>query len=240
VLCSQSHGGDGPSTRSDQPRIPENRTEPLTNPNTSMKRLITRFLLAADTRKMTSPFHNRIRKVCPLVAATLIIPALAISFAVPTLAQEKDAVDPQVIEQLAQIDKKYSEAVNNNDAAAVAALFTEDAVYVTDRGLVYGRQAIEKQYAEWFKGAHASDHIGKGDPNSARFSGMTDILGMTNNVTICGEWSSTWQAPGQKPEHLKGYWSAVDTRVGDVWKIQLLTYNVAPAPAATTASTETK
>jgi uncharacterized protein (TIGR02246 family) len=161
---------------------------------------------------------------------------LAITFAVPTFAQEKDAVDPQVIEQLAQIDKKYAEAVNNNDAAAVAALFTEDAVYVTDRGLIYGRQAVEKQYAEWFKGAHASDHVGKGDPNSAHFTGMIDILGMTNNVMISGEWSGTWQAPGQKPEHLKGYWSAIDIRVGDAWKIQLLTYNVAPAPAATTAT----
>src|SRR5215472_10531864 len=40
-----------------------------------MKRLIARFLLAADTRKMTAPFHNRIRKVCPLMAATLILPA---------------------------------------------------------------------------------------------------------------------------------------------------------------------
>jgi len=42
-----------------------------------MKRLIIRFLPAADARKMTLPFHNRIRKVCPLVAATLIIPTLA-------------------------------------------------------------------------------------------------------------------------------------------------------------------
>ena len=66
---------------------------------------------------MIPPFHNRIRKVCPLVAATLILPALAISFAVPTFAQQKDAVDPQLIEQLAQIDKKYAEATNNNDGA---------------------------------------------------------------------------------------------------------------------------
>jgi len=41
---------------------------------------------------MNPPFHNRIRKVCALVAATLILPALAISFAVPTFAQQKDAV----------------------------------------------------------------------------------------------------------------------------------------------------
>jgi hypothetical protein len=87
VLCSQSHGRDRPSTRSDQPRIPENRTvnEPEI-PGYPMKRLI-----AADTRKMTPPFHNRIRKVCPLVPATLILSALAICLALPTFAQEKDA-----------------------------------------------------------------------------------------------------------------------------------------------------
>jgi ketosteroid isomerase-like protein len=34
--------------------------------------------------------------------------------------------------------KKYDEAMNNNDAAAVATFFTEDAVIVTDTGPVYG------------------------------------------------------------------------------------------------------
>jgi len=174
----------------------------------------------------------------------LTLVGLAISFALPTFAQQKDALDPQLIERLAQIDKKYAEATNNNDAAAVAALFTEDAVFVTqDTGLLYGRQAIEKQYAEWFKGAHASDHIGKSDPKCTRFL-RTTVNAMTGGepdyVMRGGEWSATWQAQGQKPEHLKGYWSAINTREGDDWKIQMLTTNVTPAPAATTASAETK
>jgi len=168
------------------------------------------------------------------VVTTLIIPALAISFAVPTFAQQKDAVDSQVIEQLAQIDKKYGEAFNNNDAAAVAALFTEDAVFATDRGPVYGRQAVEKQYAEWFKGSHASEHFIKIDPNFTRF------LVPTDNVMRGGEWSGTWQAPGQKPVQLNGYWSEIATRVDDDWKIRMLTYNITPATAPATASAETK
>ena len=45
---------------------------------------------------------------------------LAIGFAVPTLAQEKDAVDPQTRQQLEAIDKIFDEAYNKNDAAAVA------------------------------------------------------------------------------------------------------------------------
>jgi ketosteroid isomerase-like protein len=46
------------------------------------------------------------------------------------------------------------QAVNNNDAAAVAALYTEDAVFLTDRGPVCGPQAVEKWYADVFKAWH--------------------------------------------------------------------------------------
>ena len=107
------------------------------------------------------------------VVTTLIIPALAISFAVPTFAQQKDAVDSQVIEQLAQIDKKYGEAFNNNDAAAVAALFTEDGVYMTDRGPVIGRPAIEKYHADLFKQIHLSNNLVTVDADSAQLRAHT-------------------------------------------------------------------
>ena len=63
---------------------------------------------------------------------------LVISFALPIFAQHKETVDPQTIEQLIAFGKKFNEAENNNDAAALAALFTEDAVFVTDTGSVYG------------------------------------------------------------------------------------------------------
>jgi uncharacterized protein (TIGR02246 family) len=46
--------------------------------------------------------------------------------------------------------KKFDEAFNNNDPAALAALFTEDAVEVTDTGPIYGREAIEKYHADVF------------------------------------------------------------------------------------------
>jgi uncharacterized protein (TIGR02246 family) len=58
--------------------------------------------------------------------------------------QKKDIFDPKVAEQIEAIAKKYDEAVDNNDASALAALFTDDAVFVTDTGPIHGRQAIEK------------------------------------------------------------------------------------------------
>jgi uncharacterized protein (TIGR02246 family) len=55
--------------------------------------------------------------------------------------------------------KKIDEAYKNNDAAALAAFYAEDAVLVTDTGLIYGRDAIEKMYADLFKQVHFSNHL---------------------------------------------------------------------------------
>jgi uncharacterized protein (TIGR02246 family) len=49
------------------------------------------------------------------------------------------------------VNRTNASASDNNDAAAVASLFTEDAVLVTDSGPVYGRDAIEKYYTAVFK-----------------------------------------------------------------------------------------
>ena len=151
---------------------------------------------------------------------------LAISFALPTFGQQKEKVDPKVIEQLNAISKKFDEAVNSNDADAITALFTEDAIFVTDTGPLYGLQAIEKQWAEWFKGAHHSNHMSKPDPNSVRIVGTADKIGYN------GDWSETDEPPNGKPFQLKGYWLAIDTREGDAWKIWMLGYNLTPAPPA--------
>src|ERR1700722_15052760 len=78
----------------------------------------------------------------------LALAGIAISFASPTFAQQKDTVDPKIIEQLQEEDKNFEEAYNKHDAAAIAALFTEDAVLVTPHGTFTGRAAIKKKYEE--------------------------------------------------------------------------------------------
>jgi ketosteroid isomerase-like protein len=75
---------------------------------------------------------------------------LAISFALPAFAEQKVAADPQIRQQLDALGQKYDEAFNNGDAAALAALYTEDGIEVTNTGPVYGREAIEKYYADLF------------------------------------------------------------------------------------------
>jgi ketosteroid isomerase-like protein len=155
----------------------------------------------------------------------LALAGLAFSYAFPVVAQQ--TADPKTIEQFDEFNKKFDEAFNNNDAAAVAAFFTEDAVQVTPEGPIYGREAIEKQFADLFTQIHVSEHINKTDrpPHAIGTAG--------NEVWRNGEWSFTLQGKSGGPIQLKGYWSAINVRVGDEWKILMLTYNVTPAPAAT-------
>ena len=81
------------------------------------------------------------------IRSLIALAGLVIGFTVPTFAQEKETVDPQIRQQLDALAKKFDEASNKADAAALAALFTQDAVEVAPEGLVYGRQALEKSTA---------------------------------------------------------------------------------------------
>jgi uncharacterized protein (TIGR02246 family) len=161
----------------------------------------------------------------------LALVGLAIGFAVPAFAQQKDTVDPQTIEQLDALTKKFMDFIDNNDAAAVTAVFTEDAIFVTPHGPVYGREAIEKFFADVFKRVHFSNHLAKADSNSIRFLGTA-----ANEVWRNGEFSETDTPQGQTggPMQIKGYWSAVEVREGDAWKHRMCTFNITPPPAAET------
>ena len=118
--------------------------------------------------------------------------------------------------------------------AAIGAFFTEDGIFVTDRGPIYGRQAIEKWYAELFKGWQPKNHLGTFDPDSPHLIGTAgDALWET------GGWSETGQGPNGEPIPVKGYWSAVKVRQGEGWKIRMMTANVTPAPAAAASPTVT-
>ena len=151
---------------------------------------------------------------------------LAISFGLPTFAQQKDTADPELTEQLKALSKKTDDAYNNNDPAAVAALFTEDAVLVTPHGAFYGREAIEKYYADVFKQFHFSNHLQKADQYSPHIIGTTGDEAWSN-----GEWTLTHQGQNAGLVEVKGYWSAIQVREGGVWKKRLLTVNETSALA---------
>jgi uncharacterized protein (TIGR02246 family) len=163
------------------------------------------------------------------VRLLLTLAGLSIGFAVPVLAEEKNVVNPQISQQLDALGGKFDEVFNKNDAAAVAAFYTEDVVLVTPGGLVYGRQAIEKWHADLFQKSHYSNRITKFDQNSLRIIGTAG-----NEIWVAGEWSVTVQDQNGPPLQHKGYFSAVDMREGDTWKIRMTTFNATPQPAKPT------
>ena len=84
----------------------------------------------------------------------LTLISLAVSPVVSAIALEQNTVDPEVRQQIEAVHMKFVEAQNKGDAAAIAALFAQDAVQVwyglSEGGLASGQQAIEKRYRATF------------------------------------------------------------------------------------------
>jgi uncharacterized protein (TIGR02246 family) len=136
-----------------------------------------------------------------------------ISLVLPTFAQQANTPDPQLRQQLDALLEKTDDAYINNDPAAAATLFTEDAVLVTpDNKTFHGREAIEKYYGDLFKEVHFSKHLLTVDRDSAY------IITAGNVMWETGECSMTYQGQTGGPTQAKGYWSAIFSRDGETWK----------------------
>jgi uncharacterized protein (TIGR02246 family) len=140
---------------------------------------------------------------------------LAIPFALPTYAQQTNtpdalAVTPQVRQQIEAIQVKYNEAVNKHDAAAVAALFTQDAIQAwSSSGGVdsnSGKQAIQRSYE---LGWEKTPFVGK----------VVQVYAIGNDIAAIEEWSA-----GDS----KGYKVWVFFRDINSWKIRLQYGTLAP------------
>jgi uncharacterized protein (TIGR02246 family) len=152
--------------------------------------------------------------------------ALVISVILPTFAKEKSAVDLQTRQQLEAIYKLYDAVVNKNDAAAVAAFFTEDAVLVTPLGVFSGRAGVEKYNVEVFRRWNLTDSVSRLDQVYA----LGDDLCAIGNYTI---YADSTLASGDS--------SVLWTHVGDTWKIRamVLEYPLGPDVAQTSPPTKT-
>jgi uncharacterized protein (TIGR02246 family) len=140
----------------------------------------------------------------------LALVGLAIGFAAPALAQLKDTVDPKTAQEIRALAMKYDAAFNNNDAAAVAALYTEDAVYVAHHGTFHGRQAIEKTYANYFQHRHSINHV----------STVDRVIAVGNDLRAFGTWSSAFQDTNGAPKKDRGHYRWLLVRKSDTWKIR--------------------
>jgi uncharacterized protein (TIGR02246 family) len=138
------------------------------------------------------------------IRLTLALVGLAISFALATTAQQTDTppppaatataqqeetVDPQVAEQVRALTAKYDEAFDKNDATALGALFSEDAVLSGLHGKFKGRQAIEN--------FHSQQVFGRWHGNN-RVTTVDRVISVSDEVSSSGRWSETVQSNGSK------------------------------------------
>jgi hypothetical protein len=84
------------------------------------------------------------------IRSVVALLGLAITFAISSIAQQTNTPDAQLREKLVAANKKHTDALDKNDAAAIAANFTDDGVLVTQNGSFCGREGIEKHYVDDF------------------------------------------------------------------------------------------
>ena len=169
---------------------------------------------------------------------------LAISFALQTYAQQKDVADPQTTQKVFALIKAALEAQNNYDAAAFAACYTRDAVFVTPDKHLIGRQAIQKWATTLFQSDHPTNCMLKVDGNAFHLIGTAG-----NELWATGEYSETAQGKNGEPLPVKSYNFWIFAREGEDWKVlvdawgltpatvMLFNKSFAPQPAATPSPT---
>jgi ketosteroid isomerase-like protein len=132
----------------------------------------------------------------------LVLVSLALSFALPTYAQEQRAVDPEVRKQIEAASAQFQDAYNKHDTAALAALLAQTAVEVrSSQGLAIGREAIVKR----FEGDFARNP-------SKMVNEIVEIYPIGND--ICAIFDTTVGAT-------KGQAVTIYIREGDGWKIRM-------------------
>lgn len=146
------------------------------------------------------------------------------------LAAPSDAAQQQEREsQLEQVRNEWVAQAEAGDAAAVAALYTEDAVFVgAGSQRMDGRQAIEQGLAEGFQAL-----------TDMEVTSQATEFG-TELTSDFGTWSQTLTT-GDGEQTIEGYYLVVMRRLGDAsWQIAhhlSVPFEDEQAPAATDADT---
>jgi uncharacterized protein (TIGR02246 family) len=138
------------------------------------------------------------------IRLVVTLAGLAISFALPIFAQEQNTVDPEVRQQIEAVLMKFGEAFNKRDAAAMAALYTQNAIRLeswwSEANL--GQQAIEKSYASMLA-SMPGEFVGQ----------VVQVYAIGNDTCVITKDSegALW----------KGYKTWICVRDADTWKIRM-------------------
>jgi uncharacterized protein (TIGR02246 family) len=161
--------------------------------------------------KTTARRDDMIRSILGIMACAAVV-------VLTTEAARAEAIDP-ASSPFAAAGKQYTEAYNRKDAAAVAALFADDAVRVTDRGIIQGRDAIQKSTEAALE---AGGHDLRIRYHVAHIDGNTGWSVAEVDYSVRGKDGSV------SPMHAFG--TSVWVRDGGAWKIKTSAITNAPPP----------
>jgi len=147
---------------------------------------------------------------------------LAIAFAVPAFAQQTNAVDPQMRQQVEAVVMKYVDAINNGDGQAVAALYGANPISIDPRG----KSTTAAQIQNTIEAVHK-----RGLTLAAKVDDVEALFG-GQGVVATAPYTGTFANDPGSP-HVQGNFLFVLERAGDGWKIRIFTASrlVPPAPA---------
>jgi len=141
---------------------------------------------------------------------SLLITCLLLGLATTVKGQQNA---PQTDQQAArEVHVQFTTAFNRQDAAALAALFSEDGIRITPQGIIQGRDAIRKDSDKRFQ---------------SRFHDLSItpliIRALGESIWEAGEWT---MKIGEQP--VRGYFAMTLVRDGSTFKIRDDTFNIAP------------
>jgi uncharacterized protein (TIGR02246 family) len=178
------------------------------------------FLPAAMMPKPRTrpPAATRCGKGEPMTSRYLAIAGTAIMWVAPALAEVKigPCTGPQdACQELSKVPQSFAATFNNKDTAAIAALFTQDAIRVTEGPILFGRNEIERNFDDAFKAGFSNLNI-----NVVARQVIGDV------AWGVGDWDAMGPGPNNKTQLVHGHWANVYVRDGGGWKIRTDTYNV--------------
>ena len=141
---------------------------------------------------------------------SLLIPSLLVGLATSAMGQQNV---PQTDQQAARdVHVQFTTAFNRQDAAGLAALFSENGIRVTPQGIIQGRDAIQKDSDKRFQ---------------SRFHDLSitplTVRALGDSIWEAGQWTMKM---GDQP--IRGYFAMTLIREGNRFKIRDDTFNIAP------------
>ena len=140
---------------------------------------------------------------------------IAVSLFVMLSAVAANAQD--ALKTATDIGTKWAAAYDGGDAAALAAMFTQDGVFNPPPGTTLkGREAIGKAFAARMKSGWTKETV-----NTTQAGGSGNMVWATGEYTLHGSGENAGKQTG-------GRFGWVLVREGDAWQIVMLTATAAP------------